>query len=125
MGQDSDLDESLEEEWDKVQELQQVDKDESSALGGGYQNSIQRGIDVYRKNNIVSKTYLKQKAHNYQKKRSGTGGGFVKQIDNFSQVHAKRSYNTIREQLKQQVLQDKIDFQHLNKYRQRGKWEFL
>lgn len=93
----SDEDESLEEEWDKVHDLEQEDKDDVSGFGAGHQNSIQRGIDVYRKNNIVSKTYLKQKAHNFQKKRSGTGGGFVKQIDNFSQVHAKKSYNTIRE----------------------------
>jgi hypothetical protein len=74
------------------------------------QNSIQRGISAYRKNNIISKTYLKQKAHNYQKKRSGTGGGFIKKIDNYSKLHAKKSYNTIREKLRQQVLQDKIDF---------------
>jgi hypothetical protein len=49
--------------------------DDPSAFNN--QNSIQRGINAYKKNNIVSKTYLKQKALNYQKKRSGTGGGFI------------------------------------------------
>lgn len=119
------LDVSLE-EIDGVEDLdsngEPYDSDPSSRNN---QNSIQRGIDAYRKNNIISKTFLKQTAHNYQKKRTGTGGGFIKKIDNYSKLHAKKSYNTIREKLRQQVLQDKIDFQKMGKYKKRGKWQFL
>lgn len=120
----SELDSSdfSEEEEDSHPEGNPLSSDPSSRNN---QNSIQRGIDAYRKNNIARKTYLKQKAHNYQKKRSGTGGGFIKKIDNYSKLHAKKSYNTIREKLRQQVLQDKIDFQKIGKYKKRGKWQFL
>lgn len=88
-------------------------------------NSIQRGIDVYKKNNIVEKTYLKQKALNYQKKRSGTGGGYIDKIDKFSKRKKKPTYNTMRERLRQQVLQDKIDFSRLKKNRDQKKFEMI
>lgn len=88
-------------------------------------NSLQRGINVYKKNNIVEKTYLKQKALNFQKKRSGTGGGYIDKIDRFNKKKKKPTYNTIRERLKQQVLQDKIDFSKLRKSQARKKFELV
>jgi hypothetical protein len=54
------------EDLDQVDGLKSNDgPDSQDQYGNHHQNSIQRGIDAYRVNNIVSKTYLKQKAHNY------------------------------------------------------------
>ena len=71
-------------------------------------NSIQRGIDCFIENNLVEKTFHKQNAHNYIKKRSGIGGGFVKHIDNYKAHAGKPTFNVIREQLKSRILKGNI-----------------
>ena len=78
------------------------------------QNSIARGADVFRSNNIVEKTHLKQRAHNYQKKRSGTGGGFIAEFDRKEKDRKKSSFNEMREKFKQQIMQDKMSFTRKN-----------
>ena len=71
-------------------------------------NSIQRGIDCFIENNLIDKTYHKQNAHNFVKKRSGIGGGFVKHIDNYKAHAGKPSFNVIREQLKRRIMNGNI-----------------
>lgn len=74
------------------------------------QNSIARGADVFKSNNLVEKTYLKQRAHNYQKKRTGTGGGFISEFDAKEQKRKKSSFNEMREKFRQQVMHDKLSY---------------
>ncbi len=78
------------------------------------QNSIARGVDVFKSNNLVEKTYLKQRAHNFQKKRTGTGGGFISSIDKQDPNKKKASFNEMREKFKQQIMQDKMSFTRKN-----------
>jgi hypothetical protein len=78
------------------------------------QNSIARGVDVFKSNNLVEKTYLKQRAHNFQKKRTGTGGGFISEVDKLDPSKKKSSFNEMREKFKQQILQDKTTFTRKN-----------
>ena len=80
-------------------------------------NSIQRGFRVYRDNNITERTYLKQKALNFQKKRSGTGGGYIKNIDRYSKANKRPTYNTMWGKLRNQVLKDQIDFTQVRRSR--------
>ena len=83
------------------------------------QNSIARGVDVFKSNNLVEKTYLKQRAHNFQKKRTGTGGGFISEIDR-QDGKKKSSFNEMREKFKQQIMQDKMSFTRKNN---RGRYQ--
>ena len=87
-----------------------VNNDHSESDKGTFSkmNSIQRGIDCFIENNLVEKTYHKQNAHNFIKKRSGIGGGFVKHIDNYKAHAGKPSFNVIREQLKRRILKGNI-----------------
>lgn len=78
------------------------------------ENSIQRGAYAYKSNNIVEKTYLKQKAHNFQKKRTGTGGGFIVQYDKKEMNRKKASFNEMREKFKTQIMSDKMNFTRQN-----------
>lgn len=75
------------------------------------QNSIARGQEVFKSNNLVEKTYLKQRAHNFQRKRTGTGGGFISEYDKKSKSRNKTSFNEMRKEFKQQVLRDRMQFQ--------------
>lgn len=85
------------------------DKDSYSSK----QNSIARGAEVFRSNNLVEKTHLKQRAHNFQKKRTGTGGGFISHFDpskSRSQSKKKTCFNDVREQFKEQIMNDRLNF---------------
>lgn len=63
-------------------------------------------------NEIKDKTYLKEQAHDFVKKRSGTGGGFIKEIDKKSKGKNPRvCYEKQRERFKEQVMNDRIMFQ--------------
>ena len=74
------------------------------------QNSIARGAEVFKSNNLVEKTFLKQRAHNFQKKRTGTGGGFIQQYDKKGANKKKSSFNDLRDRFKKQVIQDRMNF---------------
>lgn len=85
------------------------DKDSYSSKS----NSIARGAAVFKSNNLVEKTHLKQRAHNFQKKRTGTGGGFITHYDpSRSRSHSKKKtcFNDVREQFKEQIMNDKLNF---------------
>lgn len=76
-------------------------------------NSIARGAEVFRSNNLVEKTHLKQRAHNFQKKRTGTGGGFITHFDpSKSRSKSKKNtcFNDVREQFKEQIMNDRLNF---------------
>jgi hypothetical protein len=84
------------------------------------QNSIARGADVFKSNNLVEKTHLKQRAHNFVKKRTGTGGGFITEFDQKEKDRKKSSFNVMRENFKSQVYQDKMNY---SRKRNRNKYE--
>ena len=74
------------------------------------QNSIARGAEVFKSNNLVEKTFLKQRAHNFQKKRTGTGGGFIQQYDKKDGTRKKTSFNDLRDKFKKQVMHDRMNY---------------
>lgn len=84
------------------------------------QNSIARGADVFKSNNLVEKTHLKQRAHNFVKKRTGTGGGFITEFDQKEKDRKKSSFNVMRENFKNQVYQDRMNY---SRKRNRNKYE--
>lgn len=101
-----------------AQRIDHQDMQDSLEMGSlNRLNSIQRGINCYVRNNLVDKTYLKQKAHNFVKKRSGIGGGYVSEVDKSQRQKIRRgkgekqSFNLIRQKLKNQILNDEIEFQ--------------
>jgi hypothetical protein len=102
-----------------------VDSLEGKRTMSSKQNSIARGAEVFKSNNIVEKTYLKQRAHNFQKKRTGTGGGFLTEYDKKGKKRSKSTFNEMREKFKQQIMHDKMSFTRKNlrdKY-QNNHWE--
>ena len=78
------------------------------------QNSIARGAEVFKSNNLVEKTYLKQRAHNFQKKRTGSGGGFISEFDEKERNRKKSSFNQMREKFRDQVMHDKQNYSRTN-----------
>lgn len=78
------------------------------------QNSIARGAEVFKSNNLVEKTHLKHRAHNFQKKRTGTGGGFITEFDEQEKNRKKSSFNQMREQFRSQVMQDRLNYSRKN-----------
>lgn len=83
--------------------------EEEDSLEKGYnkQNSIARGLACYKKNNLVEKTYLKQRALNYVKKGSGTGGGFISGLHRGMKSKEKPAFNQIRDELRNQIIYEK------------------
>jgi len=73
-------------------------------------NSIQRGLDCYSNSNMVDRTYLKQKAHNFVKKNTGLGGGNVQGFSPYKKSNkSKNDFILTREKLRRALVKEAAD----------------
>jgi hypothetical protein len=83
--------------------------------------ALVKGLSNYKEVQLTEKTDLKQRAHDFLQKRTGSGGGFIKDIDiSTNKRNARPCYERQREHFKDQIMRDRVTFSR----QRRGKKDF-
>ena len=84
-----------------------------------FEKGILKGLTNFKEVEITEKTDLKQRAHDFLKKREGSGGGFIKEIDKQTKARLSknRTYEKQREMFRDQILKDRAYYSKDNRPR--------